>query len=59
MYIHFPLTQKRVMSQPKALEIAMKLEASPVGDDAGMIDTVTVGCTKNSIIRDNEGKGKA
>jgi len=33
----------------------MKLEASPVGDGAGI---VTVGCAKNSIIIDNKGEGK-
>jgi hypothetical protein len=34
----------------------MKLESYPIGDGAG---TITIGCDENSIIRDNEGKGKA
>jgi hypothetical protein len=38
----------------------MKLESSPVGDGTGMAQVqVTVGCVENSIIRDNEGEGKA
>jgi hypothetical protein len=35
-HIHSPLIQKKVASQPEALEIAMKLEASPVEDSGGM-----------------------
>jgi hypothetical protein len=35
-HIRCPLTQQKVMSQPEALEIVMKLEASPVGDGTGM-----------------------
>jgi hypothetical protein len=31
------LIQKKVVLQPKALEIVMKLEASPVGDSGGMV----------------------
>jgi hypothetical protein len=35
-HIHRPLIQQKVVSQPEALEIAMKLESSPVGDSGGM-----------------------
>jgi hypothetical protein len=36
-HIHFPLTQQKITSQSKALNITMKLEASPVGENgAGM-----------------------
>jgi hypothetical protein len=34
-HIHRSLIQHKVASQPDALEIAMKLEASLVGDDGG------------------------
>jgi hypothetical protein len=34
--IHRPLIQQKVVSHPKAQEIAMKLEESPVGDNGGM-----------------------
>jgi hypothetical protein len=36
-HIRRPLIQQKVTSQPEALEIAMKLEASPIGDMGGMI----------------------
>jgi hypothetical protein len=36
-HIHRPLIQQKVASQPEALEIAMKLESSPVGDSGGMV----------------------
>jgi hypothetical protein len=35
-HIRCLLTQQKVTSQPKALEIAMKLEASPIGNGVGM-----------------------
>jgi hypothetical protein len=35
-HIHRPLIQQKVVSQSEALEITMKLEASPVGDSGGM-----------------------
>jgi hypothetical protein len=35
-HIQRPLIQKNVTSYPEALEIAMKLEASPIGDMGGM-----------------------
>jgi hypothetical protein len=35
-HIHMPLIQHKVASQPEALEIAMKLESSPVGDSGGI-----------------------
>jgi hypothetical protein len=35
------LIQQKVVSQPEALEIAMKLEASPVGDGGGMAQVQT------------------
>jgi len=35
-HIHCPLTQQKVTSQAESLEIAMKLEASPIGGGAGM-----------------------
>jgi hypothetical protein len=40
-HIHRPLIQQKVVSQPEALEIAMKLEASPVGDSGGMVQVQT------------------
>jgi hypothetical protein len=43
-HIHRPLIQQKVVSQPEALEIAMKLESSPVGDSGGMAQVQTVGC---------------
>jgi hypothetical protein len=36
-----PLIQQKVVSQPEALEIAMKLESSPVGDSGGMAQVQT------------------
>jgi hypothetical protein len=58
-HIHCPLTQQKVMLQPKALEIAMKLEASPVGDGAGMAQVQSqVGCAKDLVVITNERKGK-
>jgi hypothetical protein len=36
-HICFPLTQKKIVTQSEALEIMMKLEASPLGENnAGM-----------------------
>jgi hypothetical protein len=35
-HIRRPLIQQKVASQPEELEIAMKLESSPVGDNGGM-----------------------
>jgi hypothetical protein len=35
------LIQQKVVSQPEALEIAMKLESSPVGDNGGMVQVQT------------------
>jgi hypothetical protein len=35
------LIQQKVASQPKALDIAMKFEASPVGDSGGMVQLQT------------------
>jgi hypothetical protein len=40
-HIHRPLIQQKVVSQPEALEIAMKLESSPVGDSGGMAQVQT------------------
>jgi hypothetical protein len=40
-HIHRSLIQQKVVSQPEALEIAMKLEASPVGDGGGMVQVQT------------------
>ena len=37
-HIKIPLTQQKIKSQADALEIAMKLEASPIGEsNAGMV----------------------
>ena len=37
-HIEIPLMQQKIVSQTKALEIAMKLESSPIGEiDAGMM----------------------
>ena len=35
-HIHRPLIQQKVASHPEALEIAMKLESSLMGDNRGM-----------------------
>lgn len=36
-HIRFPLSQKKIETQAEALELAMWLEASPIGDtNAGM-----------------------
>jgi hypothetical protein len=35
-HIHRLLIQQKVVSQPEVLEIAMKLEAPPIGDSGGM-----------------------
>jgi hypothetical protein len=40
-HIQRPLIQQKVTSQPEALEIAMKLEASPTGDIGGMAQVQT------------------
>jgi hypothetical protein len=40
-HIHRPLIQQKVASQPEALEIAMKLESSPIGDSGGMAGVQT------------------
>jgi hypothetical protein len=40
-HIHRPLIQQKVKSQPEALEIAMKLESSPVGDNGWMAQVQT------------------
>jgi hypothetical protein len=40
-HIQRPLIQQKVTSQPEALEIAMKLEASPTGDTGGMTQVQT------------------
>jgi hypothetical protein len=40
-HIRRSLIQQKVASQPEALDIAMKLEASPVGDDGGMVQVNT------------------
>jgi hypothetical protein len=40
-HIHRPLIQQKVTSQPEALEIAMKLESSLVGDSGGMAQVQT------------------
>jgi hypothetical protein len=40
-HIRSMLIQQKVVSQPEALEIAMKLEASPVGDNGGMAQVQT------------------
>jgi hypothetical protein len=40
-HIRKPLIQQKVVSQPKALEIAMKLESSPVGDNGEMAQVQT------------------
>jgi hypothetical protein len=40
-HIHRPLIQQKVASHPEALEIAMKLESSLVGDSGGMAQVQT------------------
>jgi hypothetical protein len=58
-HIHFPLIQQKVVSQPEALEIVMKLEASPVGDGGGMAQVQTqVSFLDNPISRAYERKGE-
>jgi hypothetical protein len=37
-HIHHLLTQQKVTPQPGALEIMMKLAASPIGNGAGMAE---------------------
>jgi hypothetical protein len=55
----FPLIQQKVVLQPEALDIAMKLEASPVGDGGGMAQVQTqVSFLDNSISRTDERKGE-
>jgi hypothetical protein len=56
-HIHCPLTQQKVTSQPEALEIMMKLEASPVGDGRYGTGTVTVGLLRiqlSEIMKEKE-----
>jgi hypothetical protein len=55
-HIRYPLIQPNVLSQPEALEIAMKLEASSVGDGSSL-DTVSF--LDNPISRIDERKGEA
>jgi hypothetical protein len=58
-HIHYSIDTKKVMSQPKELEIMMKLEAYPIGDGIGMAHvTVTSWLFTNSVVRNNKGKGK-
>jgi hypothetical protein len=59
-HIHCPLTQQKVTSQPEALEITMKLEASLVGDGIGMAQVQSqLVVLRIQLSEDNEGKGKA
>jgi hypothetical protein len=33
LHIHFPLTQQNITSQSKAIDISMRLEESPIGEN--------------------------
>jgi hypothetical protein len=58
-HIRRPLIQQKVTSHPKALEIAMKLEALPAGDIGGMtqvqmqLATLTIQLVELSKGREN------
>ena len=43
-HIRLPLMQQKIVTQSEALEIAMKLEASPIGERAaGELDALVIG----------------
>ena len=56
-HIQGPLMQQNIESQTEALELAMKLEAFPIGDDATWdgVYLVTAGQSKDTTSRHQEG----